>query len=296
MKTASGTLTTALAQETTYLCRLWTLTIDGAARYFTDAPDDVVYNGHTWEANPSFELSAIQQTADGGVQNGTIKIALGESSFTEADVRSGLLDKAPFSAYVTDYRTPDGSGAVLFFSGVTDQVTFTNTQWAEVDLIGNLGAGTGLSGEVYSKTCRAQLGDARCTVDIEALRYSGAVETVDASNMFFSSSVLVGPAADFFKFGFVRWRTGENTGFSDDVISYDTATGIVGFILTPRYLIQAGDEFDILPGCDFQASTCKAKFDNLVNFRGEALAPPPDANPLSNIDWGAKMEESIGAI
>lgn len=293
MKSASGALVAAIAAETTYLCRLWDITINGTTLYFTDSPVDVIFDDQTWTADPGIEISAIQQTADGGVQNATVKIALGTSSFSEGDIRSGALDGAAFNVYTTDWTAPDTYGAVLFFSGITGQITFTDTQWCEIDITGNLTNATTSAGEAYSKTCRAQLGDSRCQYDIESAKYTAAVETVDVSNLYFSSATLIGPTDGFFTLGTVHWLTGDNTGFYDDVASFDTVTGIIGFALTPRYLIQVGDTFDIYPGCDFQAITCKNKFNNLIHFRGEALAPPPNANPLSNVDWGTKTLESV---
>lgn len=41
-------------------------------------------------------------------------------------------------------------------------------------------------------------------------------------------------------------------------------------------LIAAGNGFDITAGCDKQFSTCKAKFNNAINFRGFHRMPGND--------------------
>ncbi len=40
--------------------------------------------------------------------------------------------------------------------------------------------------------------------------------------------------------------------------------------------MQAGDAFTIRPGCDKSFATCRAKFDNAVNFRGFPHVPGTD--------------------
>lgn len=39
----------------------------------------------------------------------------------------------------------------------------------------------------------------------------------------------------------------------------------------------AGDAFTIYPGCDKQQSTCSAKFNNLIHFRGFPYVPENSA-------------------
>jgi uncharacterized phage protein (TIGR02218 family) len=41
--------------------------------------------------------------------------------------------------------------------------------------------------------------------------------------------------------------------------------------------IQVGDGFKIIAGCDKTHETCQAKFNNILNFRGEPYVPGVDA-------------------
>ncbi len=43
------------------------------------------------------------------------------------------------------------------------------------------------------------------------------------------------------------------------------------------FTIQRGDTFEVYPGCDKKLATCKAKFDNVVNFQGFPHVPGHDA-------------------
>jgi uncharacterized phage protein (TIGR02218 family) len=42
------------------------------------------------------------------------------------------------------------------------------------------------------------------------------------------------------------------------------------------FAIAIGDLFAVTMGCDRRLATCKARFDNVVNFRGEPYLPGTD--------------------
>jgi uncharacterized phage protein (TIGR02218 family) len=53
-------------------------------------------------------------------------------------------------------------------------------------------------------------------------------------------------------------------------------TGILTLFLPALYSIELDDAFTIRPGCDKTFATCRAKFDNAVNFRGFPHVPGTD--------------------
>jgi uncharacterized phage protein (TIGR02218 family) len=54
------------------------------------------------------------------------------------------------------------------------------------------------------------------------------------------------------------------------------APGIVTLALPMEFPIVAGDTYTITAGCDKQFGTCKARYNNVVNFRGEPYIPGID--------------------
>jgi hypothetical protein len=42
------------------------------------------------------------------------------------------------------------------------------------------------------------------------------------------------------------------------------------------YVPEAGDTFNLVPGCDGRQVTCSAKFNNIVHFRGYPYIPVPE--------------------
>ena len=128
-------------------------------------------------------------------------------------------------------------------------------------------------GRVVKPSCDAVLGDARCGVDLEALRVSGEV-TVATSNRLFTTDL---GGSGTYSYGVLTWTsTGSaNIGLSMEVKAH-TATGVLELQLAMPYDIEVGDEFTITPGCDKTKATCIATFDNVVNFRGFSFVPGQD--------------------
>ncbi|SDR47050.1 DUF2163 domain-containing protein [Paraburkholderia tuberum] len=88
-------------------------------------------------------------------------------------------------------------------------------------------------------------------------------------------------AQGYFSFGTVRWTSGANAGYSFNVRTF--SPGVVTLSLPTPFPISAGDQYVITAGCDRQIGTCVARWNNVVNFRGEPYIPGPDVilAPLS---------------
>lgn len=78
----------------------------------------------------------------------------------------------------------------------------------------------------------------------------------------------------YFAYGKVKWLTGANAGYSMEVRSF--APGAVTIVLPMEYPIAIGDTYTITAGCDKQFGTCKNRWNNVVNFRGEPYIPGID--------------------
>ena len=86
---------------------------------------------------------------------------------------------------------------------------------------------------------------------------------------------------DWFNFGAVSWDTGNNAGSHIEVKDFvaDNGTLIeqtVQLFLPTAFNIQIGDKGTIYPGCDKRRITCRDKFANILNFRGEPDLPGSD--------------------
>src|SRR5258708_7811903 len=178
MRTASAQLTTQLSLESTSLCRLWRITRkDGVVLRFTDAVNSVMYGGFKYRADISFTSSAILISASASrSQSITMTIVTDPTGIVEADLRARLYDEALGDIFIIDYLFPQ-YGAIQAFSGVVGTVRISDKRSATVELLpaSSINSGRGIGFEKFSPTCRASLGDSRCTVNINALSRSFTV-------------------------------------------------------------------------------------------------------------------------
>jgi uncharacterized phage protein (TIGR02218 family) len=105
--------------------------------------------------------------------------------------------------------------------------------------------------------------------------FSGSVTAVNVARRDFQTTVS--QTTNYFKRGYVKWTSGDNTGLTMEVNkSFGTAGRIVLWLPMP-YNVAVGDTFNVVAGCDRLYSTCINKFDNVVNFRGFPWIPGTDA-------------------
>jgi uncharacterized phage protein (TIGR02218 family) len=89
---------------------------------------------------------------------------------------------------------------------------------------------------------------------------------------------LDGFASGWFTHGVLTWLSGANTG-TKSAVKTDRPAGSVRRLMlwrSPGYAVATGDRFRMAAGCDKRADTCRAKFDNLLNFRGFPHIPGED--------------------
>ncbi len=147
-------------------------------------------------------------------------------------------------------------------------------------------------GRIIQPVCDADLGDARCTVDLDDPDFNGggAVTAVIDPRRFAVSGIDVFEEGWFAR-GNLIWASGANSGLKAEVKMHAKSAGVVTLELWQAAVedVEAGDAFTITAGCDKEASTCRLKFDNLVNFRGFPDVPGVDF-ALATAERGKKND------
>lgn len=276
MKDISAALAAHLAQEVTTLATCWKLTRrDGAVLGFTDHDQDVVFDGVTYQAESGFTPSAVQNSGDLRVDNLDLEGVLRAGSLREEDIRAGLYDFAAIDVFMVNYRDT-AQGALPLRRGWLGEVALAQGAFV-AEMRGLTQRLSQSAGELYSATCRATLGDGRCTVNLAAHTVSGTVTAVTAFPGFSDSARS--EATGLFSSGRVTFAGGANAGLSMEVKDYaldSGAGGVFTLVLPLPYPLQAGDAYSAVKGCDKTPATCAGRFANMVNFRGEPLVPGLD--------------------
>jgi uncharacterized phage protein (TIGR02218 family) len=272
MKTGiSAELLAHYAQETTTLARLWKVTRrDGTVLGFTDHDAAITYDGLTYAVTSSFDASAIGTSAALNVDHleATGLLALG--AVEAADIEAGLWDKAAVVLMEVNHADMTMGHNTLRFGEVGE--VQRQGQYFTVELRGLAQYLQNRIGRIVAPACDADLGDARCGVDLEAMRLAGSVASAASQRQFVPDTMSDDPVDGYFTYGIVTWVSGLNAGLSMEVKQHtvDSDGALFELQLDMPYAIEAGDTFTAVPGCNKvgRDGDCKIKFDNYVNFRG----------------------------
>jgi uncharacterized phage protein (TIGR02218 family) len=271
MKTLTPALAAHLAGETTTLATCWKLTRrDSSVLGFTDHDRDLTVAGVTYQASTGFTPSAIASSGALNVDNLDVEGMLDAGAITEADLLAGLYDHAQIDIFEVNYQNP-ADGTLPLRTGWLGEVTVQDGRFlAEV---------RGLTqplaqriGELYSPTCRASLGDARCKVAMAPRTRTGTL-TGTTSRSVLRDTARTEPAGTF-NFGTITFTSGANAGTKMEVKEY--TPGVIVLALPLTRPVAAGDAYTLAEGCDRSFATCVSRFNNAVNFRGEPHVPGLD--------------------
>jgi uncharacterized phage protein (TIGR02218 family) len=277
-RTINATLQTRLDSGSTNLCHIFTVTRrDGTIKRFTDLNTDLVFSGNTYLSTDSLSVSAITSSTNNGIQSTNCGVIFSSSGISEIDVVRGLYDNTIVELAIVDY-TDTSLGKIVLLTGTLSVINIGNKKQGQFEINGMLSRGDRRIGEYYSAQCRADLGDARCGISLAAFTDTGSVSFVTSPSVF-RIDLAGNPANNYYDFGVITFTSGLNSGLSMEVQSQYAfnATEDALFLPLPMpYTVQVGDTFSIVAGCDKRSITCRTKFNNIVNFRGEPFVPGSD--------------------
>ncbi|MGH6872636.1 MAG: DUF2163 domain-containing protein [Rhizomicrobium sp.] len=269
MKSLPPGMQAHLDSGATTLCWCWTLTPAGApALGFTDHDTDVTFAGVSYRAASGFTASEVQSTLGLAVDNLAVAGALASAALDEADLAAGRYDGAGVEIWRVNWASPDQR--VLMRKGTLGEVKRGHAAFT-AEVRGLAAALNQEQGRVFGFSCDADLGDARCTVDLADPAFHGAGTVAAAADARrFLVSGLAAFADGWFAGGKLAWTSGANAGRAMDVKRHGVSgTDVTLELWQPMSeAVAAGDAFAVTAGCDKQFATCKARFANAANFRG----------------------------
>jgi uncharacterized phage protein (TIGR02218 family) len=258
---------------TTSLCRLMEITRkDGRVLRLTDCTEDVTFEGHPYYSDPGFTCSAVFSSSIGGAAQGVeVELVMDEDLLAEKDVYGRTFEGQPCTITVVDYLNVSDGGCVLS-RGPVGRIRYNEKSSAKFEMTPLINSQTLIARDVYSQTCRASLGDTKCRFPIEAYKVLFTVVDV-LDDLAFTVDTLAGRADNYFGWGQLQFNSGRNNGWAVDVRDTKQTAKEVRLWYPLPFAIEVGDTGYIWPGCDKLPTTCREKFGNLLNFRGEWLAP-----------------------
>ena len=261
-----------LEHEVVHPAWCWKITLrDGTVLGFTSHDQDLELGGVVYEASSGFVPSAVETQGNMAVDNLEVQGFLDSERIRAADIEAGRFDLAQIEVMVCNWRNLKDPVLILR-RGTLGQIRHGEQSYT-AEMLGLLAAYQQSAGKTYQKLCRASLGDAHCKIPLAAFSANGAVTAVNPDGTI--GTTLAEPDG-YFDYGALTFSSGTNAGFSVDIKGYEQAGGRIIPFLPPLFTPEIGDLFAIAAGCDRNLSTCKNRFHNAVNFRGEPYIPGND--------------------
>lgn len=267
-----------LAGGTTTVCRLWTVTRrDGVVLGFTDHDRDLLLEGVTCRAGAGLTARALAQATGLAVDNTEAVGVLSDGAITEADLMAGRYDGAEVRIWLANWA--DLSARRELFRGSLGEVAMRGAGF-RAELRGLSEPLNQPVGRAYTRSCQAVLGDAACGFDLTQPGFFAevAAETIAEEGRVLRFASFGSFAPRWFEGGRIEVLTGAAAGLAG-VIKQDRDDGAgrrLDLWQSLRAPLAAGDGLRITAGCDKRAATCKARFDNFLNFRGFPHIPGED--------------------
>jgi uncharacterized phage protein (TIGR02218 family) len=277
MRTIPSALQAKLNSGATTLCRCFILTRrDGVIQGFTDHDRDVTLNEVVCRADTGFAGSEAVARLGLSVDGIEVSGALSDDSLNETALAAGRYDAAQVDMYVVDWSEP--ASHVLMSRGHIGEVRREGRAFV-AELRGLADALNAETGRLYTPTCAADLGDARCGIDLDDPLYrgEGSVTALNGVSAF-TASGLSSFDDGWFTGGRLVFTGGANAGDAMEVKRHRNEDGTVIITLwqAMAQAIAPGDTFVVTAGCDKRFSTCRDRFDNVINFRGFPHIPGND--------------------
>ena len=260
-----------LQPELTRVALCWRLDRrDGVAMGFTSHDRDLVIDGLDYRAAPGMLPSAISLSDGFDVDTLDVSGALTSDAITDEDLAAGRWDGAQVRLFAVDWTQPE-AGSLALARGELGDVGLRDGAFT-VELRGPTALLERPVIEYMSPECRAELGDKRCRVDLAGrTRIVRVIEAVDAATIRVDA---VEPSDNGYGYGRLRWIGGANSGLTSAILASD---GDEISLREPPPFTIAGDELvELTEGCDKGFETCRARFANGDNFRGEPHLPGND--------------------
>lgn len=266
MKTLDATFKSRLQGAGSTLARIVDFTLlSGAVLRFTDSDRSVTYGGNVYA--PGCDVSQVQAAVGASTQSCTVTVTLGDSGLTTTMIEAGLLDNAKYVVRVIDFVMPT-LPPVIFFLGFVSKITYNDRLSASIDGRPLSSKGVPLATDKFSSNCRADLGDSRCKVNVDALKVIGVTVTVVTNTQNFSMS-----NTGAWSNGLVVFTSGVNIGYS-----FEIAKSVIGAVILKGvmpFLPAVGDTLTLYPGCDKTTANCSGLYGNIANFQGEPFSIAP---------------------
>jgi len=198
-----------------------------------------------------------------------IEGVMSDAAIAESDLIAGRWNGAKLSISLINWEYPDEE-ALHLIDGEFGEIVRSGDAF-RVEMLGRTSFLDSAIAPLTSPTCRALFGDKKCKQSLHLHQVELAVSGVEGEQIAFAD--IGGQAVDYI-FGELRWLEGPNCGL---VFAITKGQGNdIWLADQPSQAVSIGDCALLTAGCDKNFSTCRDRFQNSINFRGEPYLPGND--------------------
>lgn len=237
-------------------------------KFYTDADHTIIYDR-------DFYLPAAIKHGDIIRENELNRITLDIMFPIESWLRRFVLSAPPYTTRIDLYvyfetNPPEVS---QIFSGLINKIGFSQDNICKIELEEHDILTMRLPKILIQPSCNHILFSTGCGLTKASFKTTCTVTDIDTPTDIVSTDLTVF-ANDELQLGTIEFEGDKR------LICGNTGTHV--YLQNPFYDLEIGDTFDVYPGCDKAASTCKDKFSNLTNFLGMPYVPKknPVVNPM----------------
>ena len=277
------TSATSRTNTTLYLARCFCIVpVVGASPIgpfrFTDHDAEITASGltpsdlnGTYTPVDSVIPSSMANESSMDVDNMEIVGHIRAGGVEDDELKAGLFDGAKVWVFAVDWKLGVTTGGIMKLRrGWLGNVRQKDFLWTmEIrGLTQKLGTHIG---EMYTAACPADFCDSRCGLDIEDYDLADVVASATDKRTF----VVTNATGEDWKYGHVRFETGDNAGLSREIKKWTSASKEVVTYIPFPWTISATDTVTMFKGCAKTLAACK-NYSNVENFRGFPHVPHQD--------------------
>ncbi len=267
-----------LGLEATTVCHCWRLTrTDGAVAGFTDHDRALTGDGTVFLPQTGFTSSEARETLGLASDAVDVEGALSSDVLAAEDIAAGRYDGARVETLLVNWRDPAQFAVIR--TGRIGRIRLDDNRFVAELENAKLDLDTP-RGRYFRRGCDAELGDARCGVDLSASEFNGTGTVLQkVTEDTIRAAGLGGFEAGWFSHGLLTCTSGACEGVTFRIIAHRIAGGEAELVLWCDTAPAPSEEdtFAVKAGCDKAFATCKAKFANDLNFQGFPHLPGNDA-------------------
>lgn len=240
---------------------------DGLGLALTSHDAVICHEGVDYQPAPGLLPSAVSKRS--GLDPGSTEIdgAFSSAALTEEDLELGRWNGAKVRLTAVRWQEPDDRPVDLVCGEIGD--VRIEDRGFSADLIGPAARLDDAICPATSAECRAAFGSPECGVDLAGRRRRAVVSGLIGQRL-----GLDAPVGSEFEGGRLVVVSGRCSGWTSPVGAVED--GDVWLRDAPPSMLGAGCRVWLDEGCDKRFETCRTRFANAVNFRGEPHLPGND--------------------